>query len=47
MKKEYSKPDCTSEQVFETLAAGCTFISADDDTNCDPMFGGAELNPGS
>lgn len=43
MTKEYSKPECSSEQAFETLAAGCSLMSAAEDTNCDPDFGGTEL----
>lgn len=45
MKKTYSKPRVESESVFETLAAACTFISANDDPGCDPDFSGTELNP--
>ena len=43
MKKKYEKPAIESESVFETLASGCTFVSAGDDPNCDPAFGGTEL----
>jgi hypothetical protein len=43
MKKRYEKPAIESESVFETLASGCTFISAGDDSNCNPDFGGVEL----
>jgi hypothetical protein len=36
VRERYEKPACESESVFESLAAGCTFISALDDPNCDP-----------
>jgi hypothetical protein len=35
MKKPYTKPTITSEDVYETLAAGCTFFTTSD-ANCDP-----------
>lgn len=37
MKKSYEKPEVTSESVFETLAAGCTFFDLADE-NCNPAF---------
>jgi hypothetical protein len=43
MKKTYSKPMVESESVFETLAAGCTFITHLDDASCDIGFSGVEL----
>ena len=43
MKEVYEKPAVESEQVFEALALGCTFISAGDESKCDPDFGGQEL----
>lgn len=44
MKDMYEKPTVETESVFETLAAGCTFYSANDDAACNPIFGGTELN---
>jgi hypothetical protein len=47
MKKKYEKPTIASEDVYETLAAGCTFFdntdpSCNPDTNPNP--GTANLN---
>lgn len=36
--REYEKPSVTSEDAFETLAAGCTFFTEMDE-NCNPTFG--------
>lgn len=43
MKERYEKPAVESEKAFETLAAGCTYISAEDQTSCDPEVFGTEL----
>ena len=43
-KKLYEKPEVETERIFETLGAGCTFISASDDHGCDPEYGGLELS---
>ena len=39
MKKPYEKPSVTTEEVFETLAAGCTWYDTGDDS-CSPYQGG-------
>jgi len=43
-KKPYEKPQVETESIFETLGAGCTFISATEDQGCDPVWGGLELS---
>jgi hypothetical protein len=35
-KIAHETPAVTSEPVFETLAAGCTYVVAADDAACDP-----------
>jgi hypothetical protein len=37
MKKDYEKPAVSSQDAFETLAAGCTFFT-DDDPACNSAF---------
>lgn len=43
MKEGYEKPAVESEQAFEALALNCTYISAGDQSSCDPDFFGQEL----
>jgi len=42
VKKPYEKPAVESESVFETLATGCGLVT-DADANCNPAFGGTNL----
>lgn len=44
-RKPYGKPEVETERIFETLGAGCTFISASQDPSCDANYGGVELTP--
>jgi hypothetical protein len=42
-RKPYERPHVETESIFETLGAACTLMSANDDSACDPRWGGTEL----
>lgn len=38
--RPYEKPSVESETVFEALVVFCTWLDPQDDSGCDPAFGG-------
>jgi hypothetical protein len=47
MAKPYEKPRVESESAFEALATYCGLLDPNDDTNCDPEWGGTIYSVGA